>query len=131
LRLQFSKLLYDIINNNIQIKDENGLKIIKIEKNYGNGYFLSLLLNLLIKENIINGRVIVLLYKVNNFYRGIIKTNKDENKKLINNILKKMFDNNLIYYSSFDNFGGFLLDINNYEEFIKNLKINLRQENLI
>ncbi|WP_231434184.1 hypothetical protein [Candidatus Nanopusillus massiliensis] len=30
LRLQFSKLLYDIINNNIQIKDENGLKIIKI-----------------------------------------------------------------------------------------------------
>ncbi|MFP3256617.1 MAG: DHH family phosphoesterase [Candidatus Nanopusillus acidilobi] len=131
LRLQFSKLLYDIINNNIQIKDENGLKIIKIEKNYGNGYFLSLLLNLLIKENIINGRVIVLLYKVNNFYRGIIKANKDENKKLINNILKKMFDNNLIHYSSFDNFGGFLLDINNYEEFIKNLKINLKQENLI
>lgn len=131
LRLQFSKLLYDIINNNVQIKDENGLKIIIIEKNYGNGYFLSLLLNLLIRENIINGKVIVLLYKVNNFYRGIIKTNKDENKKLINNILKKMFDNNLIYYSSFDNFGGFLLDINNYEEFIKKLKINLRQENII
>ncbi|MFP3317266.1 MAG: hypothetical protein RXN79_02570 [Candidatus Nanopusillus sp.] len=131
LRLQFSKLLYDIINNNIQIKDENGLKIITIEKNYGNGYFLSLLLNLLIKENIIDGKVIVLLYKVNNFYRGIIRTNKDENKKLINNILKKLFDNNLIYYSSFDNFGGFLLDINNYEEFIKKLKINLRQENLI
>jgi hypothetical protein len=131
LRLQFSKLLYDIINNNIQIKDENGLKIIKIEKNYGNGYFLSLLLDLLIKENIINGKVFVLLYKVNNFYRGIIKTNKDENKKLINNILKRLFDNNLIYYSSFDNFGGFLLDINNYEEFIKRLKIDLKQENLI
>jgi hypothetical protein len=131
LRLQFSKLLYDIINNNVHIKDENGLKIITIEKNYGNGYFLSLLLNLLIKENIINGKVIVLLYKVNNFYRGIIKTNKDENKKLINNILKRLFDNNIIYYSSFDNFGGFLLDVNNYEEFIKKLKINLRQENLI
>jgi hypothetical protein len=131
LRLQFSKLLYDILNNNVQIKDENGLKIITIEKNYGNGYFLSLLLNLLIKENIINGKVIILLYKVNNFYRGIIKTNKDENKKLINNILKKLFDNNIIYYSSFDNFGGFLLDINNYEEFIKRLKMNLRQENII
>ena len=131
LRLQFSKLLYDIISNNIQIKDENGLKILTIEKNYGNGYFLSLLLNLLIKENIVNGKVIILLYKVNNFYRGVIKTTKEENKKLINNILKKLFDNNLIYYSSFDNFGGFLLDINNYEEFIKKLKINLRQENLI
>jgi len=131
LRLQFSKLLYDIINNNVKIKDENGLKIITIEKNYGNGYFLSLLLDLLIKENIINGKVFVLLYKVNNFYRGIIKTNKDENKKLINNILKRLFDNNLIYYSSFDNFGGFLLDINNYEEFIKRLKMNLKQENLI
>jgi hypothetical protein len=131
LRLQFSKLLYDIINNNIQIKDENGLKIITIEKNYGNGYFLSLLLNLLIKENIINGKVFLLLYKVNNFYRGIIRTNRDENKKLINNILKKLFDNNLIYYSSFDNFGGFLLDINNYDEFVKKLKINLKQENLI
>jgi len=107
------------------------LKIIIIEKNYGNGYFLSLLLNLLIRENIINGKVIILLYKVNNFYRGIIKTNKDENKKLINNILKRLFDNNIIYYSSFDNFGGFLLDINSYEEFIKKLKINLRQENLI
>jgi len=131
LRLQFSKLLYDIINNDVKIKDENGLKIITIEKNYGNGYFLSLLLDLLIKENIINGKVFVLLYKVNNFYRGIIKTNKDENKKLINNILKRLFDNNLIYYSSFDNFGGFLLDINNYEEFIKRLKMNLKQENLI
>jgi hypothetical protein len=131
LRLQFSKLLYDIINNNVQIKDENGLKIITIEKNYGKGYFLPLLLNLLIRENIINGKVIILLYKVNNFYRGIIKTNKDENKKLINNILKKLFDNNIIYYSSFDNFGGFLLDINNYDEFIKRLKINLRQENII
>ncbi|MFZ8855921.1 MAG: hypothetical protein ACO2OX_01845, partial [Candidatus Nanopusillus sp.] len=131
LRLQFSKLLYDIINNNIQIKDENGLKILTIEKNYGNGYFLPLLLNLLIKENIVNGKVIILLYKVNNFYRGVIKTTKEENKKLINSILKKLFDNNLIYYSSFDNFGGFLLDINNYEEFIKKLKINLRQENLI
>ena len=131
LRLQFSKLLYDIINNNVQIKDENGLKIITIEKNYGKGYFLSLLLNLLIKENIINGKIIILLYKVNNFYRGIIKTNKDENKKLINNILKKLFDNNIIYYSSFDNFGGFLLDINNYDEFIKKLKMNLRQENII
>jgi len=42
-----------------------------------------------------------------------------------------VFDNNLIYYSSFDNFGGFLLDINNYEEFIKKLKIDLKQENLI
>jgi len=131
LRLQFSKLLYDIINNNIQIKDENGLKILTIEKNYGNGYFLPLLLNLLIKENIVNGKIIILLYKVNNFYRGVIKTTKEENKKLINNILKKLFDNNLIYYSSFDNFGGFLLDTNNYEEFIKKLKINLRQENLI
>jgi len=131
LRLQFSKLLYDIINNNVKIKEENGLKIIIIEKNYGNGYFLSLLLNLLIKENIINGKVFVLLYKVNNFYRGVIKTNKDENKKLINNILKRLFDSNLIYYSSFDNFGGFLLDINSYEEFIKRLKMNLKQENLI
>ncbi|BFI73702.1 hypothetical protein YN1_6890 [Nanoarchaeota archaeon] len=132
LRNNFSKLLYDIIEGKVEIKDENGLKIINIEKNYGNGYYLSLLINLLIKEKIIDGKVFLLLYKINdNLYRGLIKTNREENKKIINNIIKKLFDNNLIYYSTFDNFGGFLLEKNNYEEFIKNLKISLRQENFI
>ncbi|MGC9133414.1 MAG: DHH family phosphoesterase [Nanopusillaceae archaeon] len=132
LRSNFSKLLYEIIEGKIEIKDENGLKIINIEKNYGNCYFLPSLIDLLIKEKIIEGKAIVVFYKINeNMYRGIIKTTREENKKIINNIIKKLFENNLIYYSTFDNFGGFIIDKNNYDEFLKNLKINLRQENII
>ncbi|BBL45488.1 phosphoesterase [Nanobdella aerobiophila] len=129
-RSNFSKSLYDIIENKFETINENGIKIIKIEKNYGNGYYISLLVDLLIKEGILKDKAIIVLFKNNNYYRGLIRS-KIENKRIINNIIRRLFENKIISYSSFDNFGGFLLDINNYEEFIKSIKISLRQENII
>ncbi|MGC9079911.1 MAG: hypothetical protein ACP5G1_04195 [Nanopusillaceae archaeon] len=131
-RQNYIRLLYDIVESKIKIEEEDGIKKIIIQKKYGNGLYIPLLLNLLIKENILSGKVIVVLYEIdNNFYRGVIKSFRQENRKIINNIIRKLFENNLIYYSSFDNFGGFVVEKSKYEEFIKNLKINLRQENII
>ncbi len=127
-----SSVFYNILENKFEINEDNNILIIKIKSSLNNGYIISHIASLLHSQGLINKKVFVILYDISdNLYRGVLRISTKNNKKDANSIIKYLYEKNVIMPSTFDNFGGFIMEKSKYEEFIKNLKIALKQFEII